>query len=758
MKILSPTQIKMGTTDTLDHVYGEVPPLWSIDLDDEEAIIKWWEKAISAQEMQHRDRVDLIVRARNFYAGAQSLSLNGKVGIPRDREGREVTNNTSKVIINKVFNLIELWVSKLTRFAPNIIVNPANKEYQDRVSADLGKLIADNIAYLNNLDEILEDVVRGARIDGEKYILVKWNPYKGDYAPEWKSAQKLGVRIPVTGKDGEPILSEEGEPLYIESAPRIGDVEFVPFEAPYIFLEQRQRYSDIDWAITLSFQYVDELKAEYPEKAEEIKAGEFGPFSFPFTPIKDNQVTVWEIYHKSTRFLDSGRYIKLTPSCVLENRDIETPDNAIPLVRLTNVDFQDELHGYSIINNLVLLQVMYNNLWSLGYTNMALGSHAYWLVPTQGNVDITKIRNSASVIKYTGPIAPRLEVFKTVGPEVFNSINQLDQLMTQLSGHQGISQGEPPPGVDAAVALGVLEEQENQRANSDIKKYNAFIKKLFILALGTAQKHYKNDDGRILRIVGKGHQDTIKALDMSKFTGSYDVRVQRASTLSESKSVRLQQLILLRQNAPSKISEERFVSLMELGEEKGFYDIVTASVRAAEAENEAFLSGEMVALPQSFEDHLVHWDVHMKQIQTASFKIDTPEEFKVRVFDHIMVHERQLFMKAYINPTLLQKLVAQDLYPSFYKLPFSLTKLIQYAQLGLPLEQAMIAEQQKQILSQAMQGPPPMNPNGPDMMLEKEPLPEESIPEEAPEDESLAENENPDAPGAIPPNGPAPVQ
>lgn len=685
-------QIYANSFRTSSHQFGEIPPLWTIDFADDEAVLKWFSQAIDALKEDHRERSYIQLRNRDFYASLQSPSL-GRTGIPRDREGKEVTSTTSRIVVNKIYNMIELWVSKLTRFAPAVSVSPTNNEYSDKVSAELGKLIIDNIFYTHDIDELLELLVRCSRIFGEMYLFVEWDKTKGDYVlPKDERAllnSDMGMQVygeegtsevtrqEVVSSDGTPVETVEGNTMMVDPSMRTGDVVINPVYPWFVWEEPRTFFKEVDWTIKQSTAYIDELRAKYPDKADDIQAGTYGELEIPYTDLANNEVPVFEIYHRSTEFLDSGRYIKLTPTCVLENKPLPYSHGQIPRVRLTNIDVPGELRGTSLLNNVLLLQVMLNNLYSLAYTNLSLGAHAYWLIPTQANISKDKIRNSATVLSYTAPYTPKLEVFRTVGGEVFQMIGDVDARITEISGHQGLSQGDPPPGVDAALALGVLEEQEQQRANSDIKKYNAFIRKLAKLCLATAQDNYKQEDGRLLRIVGKNGQDRIKALDMAKFAGPYDVRVQRSTALSESKSARLQQLMLLKQNWPTSISDSRMLELMELADESKFYDLTTAAVRAAEAENERFFAGEEVKEPVQYENHFNHWEVHFQFMQSLSFKEDVPPEFQERLFDHLLVHEAKMFEAATKSITFAQKLIAIEQYPSFYLLPMPLTQVVQ---------------------------------------------------------------------------------
>lgn len=650
--------------------YDSVKPLWAVDLENEDEVLKWFKCAIDTLKDDQVERAEVMLRNRDFYASIQEIAT-GKTGIPRDREGKPLVDKFSRVTVNQVYDLTEHWVSQMTRFAPAIAIIPPNSEYNDRIAAKLSKAFIDYLFYVNDVDDILEDCARQCRLFGESFCFVEWNAAKGDYAPEVGEASALGFRVPLVDAEGSQVNNSDGDPLFIDNKPKVGDVEYDVVLPWHVFVQPKDKWKDVEWIIKVKAVDADYLKAKYPEKAEFIDANSTDyEYSVDYLQADTdfNEILQFEIYHKSTEFLDKGRYIKLIPGCILENKDLGYSHGELPVVRLTNIDLPGQLHGASFFQNILLLQVVLNNLYSLGYTNIALGSHLYWLVPVSGNVDVGKLRNSASVIKYQGTTAPRIESFKTVGPEIWKLIEMVERKISSISGRQPISQGVVPPGVEAGIAMTFLEEQENQRANVDIKKHNAFIKKLARLSLAVCGDKYKEEDGRTIRIVGKNNVFSVKALDVAKLGGPYDIRVQRTTALSESKSGRLSQILALEGRFPGMLPREQILDMLDLANDQKFYDLATVALQASDHENEIMLEGDAVQPPERYEEHIVHWQSHVKFIQTRSFKEDIPPETKQLYFDHIEAHEYFMLEKAQeqtVSPVFIQKLQTLEGFPLF---------------------------------------------------------------------------------------------
>jgi hypothetical protein len=670
---MSYASILSGFNGSFDSSFDSIVPLWSIDLEDEDAICEWFKSAIDTLKDRQTARAEMMIRHRDFYASIQSIAL-GRTGIPRDQDTEERTRDTfSRVTVNQIYDLTEHWVSQMTRFAPAIAVIPPNSEYNDRIAAKLSKAFIDYLFYVNDIDDLLEECARQCRIFGEAYCFVEWNPKKGDYAPGVQEAGDLGIRVPLQDKDGNQVYSSDDEPLYIDSKPRVGDVDYDLVLPWHVFVQPKDKWKEVEWIIKVKSVDADALKAEYPDKADEIdpKSSD-ARYSVDYLTAETNfnEVLQFEIYHKSTEFLDKGRYIKLIPGCVLENKELGYSHGELPVVRLTNIDLPGELHGASFYQNIIVLQVVLNNLYSMAYTNVSLGSHLYWLVPIQGNVDVNKLRNSASVIKYQGNVAPKIETFKTVGSEIFQMIEIVEARIQAISGRQPISQGQVPPGVEAGIAMTFLEEQENQRANTDIKKHNAFIKKLARLSLAVAGDKYDASDGRTIRIVGKNNMFSVKALDVAKLGGPYDIRVQRTTALSESKAGRISQLLALEGRFPGMLPREQILDMLDLANDQKFYDMATVALQAAENENEIMLDGQQVKPPTKYEDCIVHWQSHAKFIQSRSFKEDLPDQIKAMFFKHILATEYFIIEKMQqptVSPLFVQKVQALESFPLFMK-------------------------------------------------------------------------------------------
>ncbi len=679
-----------------------IRPLWTVDLENEEAILDWHTRNLNVMEDRHNRRTSMYVRNRDLYAGVHN-SATSRVGILADplSEWGTAKFKVPEIVINDTFELTEQLTAKLSRFNANVDVLPVNVEEGDRNAARASQRFTDHVSETHNIKTLFIEFIRDSKIGGESYIFLDWDPNVGDKTPAQKKV-KPGERVPLLNEGGEQIVGEDGEPLYIEKVQRVGDFRITHRSVPEVLVQPKKRWNKVEWVCEIDPVDVDELKALYPDKAgfindastkKERLSGEEAEIS--------NVLFCYTYWHKGVQFLDSGRKIVLVDGVVLFNDVNPFSGTPLPCIRLTDIDLQGELHGWSFINNIAIPQLVLNKLFTHIYKKIALGAHIYWLIPANARVARDKISNSSSVIQYFGVQKPEIATFNTVRPEEFQLIDRLRQGMLNVSRVQATSRGELPPNVEAGVAISILEEQENQAMTPDIKKVNAAIEKFFKLMLGIAGDKFEKDDGRTARILGKEGEFLLETIDKTKLSGPYDIKVRKATALSQSKALMVQQITQLEAMRPGIFSNAMLYDLLELGDINKFYDVQTAARRAAEFENERLKEGSPVPEPTKDEFLLIHWESHMTLVQSPSFKMQASEETRRLVEEHVIATEFFLVDKAKSNIALAQKLAMLEYFPAYYVPDFAIPEIL-------------AALQQAQILPMAgqVEEEPPLPPGG----------------------------------------------
>lgn len=641
--------------DTLDLNGISIKPLWVLpDLYDEEDLLKWCNDTVDGC-VQYYGRI-FVTQQYNMrlYQGLHWAQIDRYSNQWNDR-AVSTQRKAPRVVVNHLYDFTEQWVSKFTRYRPAVAIYPATAEEQKTEDAKIAKDVLDYIWYVNNIDKINQQFVRHCKIFGESYLWITWDPNKGDIHPDWLDAQRQGYRVPVLDKDGQPVKSADGKELLIQKAVRIGDVKYEVTPPWHVFDMPCRSRDLIDWSIKRSAVSVDYLKAKYPDKADKIKADDTGTgttynalYSYDIGQLQGETI-VYELFHRSTEFLDKGRYIKFTKTAILENTELPYSHGKLPYLYLSDIEVPDTIRGMSFYQQLFPLQHQINACASLIYKAFVLMAHPK-IVAREGSVDINQLLNDSTVIMHDGN-APSMMSMSPISSEVFGYMDKLEMLLEKLSGIFTMSRGQAPSGVRAAKALRVLEEQEDKRAFGMAVKYNeiALVEnaRQSLSVMGTFAD---DSDGRMARILGKDNEYRTRKFKAASLAKPYDVRIENSTALSQSPAARIEELTELAQvrlDPDAPITRGQFINFLDMTADEQFKDIATRASKCAMSENDDMASGLPVALPTQDEDLITHWQIHVQDVQGRDFKERRDATRRNALIEHIYNTEYWMFKKAY---------------------------------------------------------------------------------------------------------------
>lgn len=638
--------------DDLDAVSVEVPPLWSIkDVDNRDDVELWFEKAVTYCQDYYRRYFQVQMDNLLLFKGVQWLSQERYGNRFLDRQG-VATRKSPKIVINHLYDFTEQWVSRLTRYKPAVKVYPSTSDYTDEQNASVGQAVLDYNWYLHNADQLFQKFARQLKIFGEAYLWTLWDPTKGDYHPDYLKQQQIGAKTPVLGPNGEPVLSEAGDPLFINTAQRIGELDYCN-DAPWHTWDMPCRNrKDIDWAIRWYTRPVEYMKAKYPEYADKIKADAiedvFDQYRLDIGKAR-NEVIVYELWHRSMEFLDKGRFIKRIKGCVLENVDHPFSHRQIPYVYCNDIEVPDEIRGMSFYQQLFPVTHQINAVASLIFKALVLYAHPKIMMP-DGCCEIQQLINDNTIISYTGDIGPSLMTMSPITGELFTYLDKLEATAEKMSGVFTMSRGNAPSGVRAARALRVLEEQEDKRSYITITKFNQDgIVGNAKQTLSTYADMIDDADGRLAKIMGQNNEMQILNFNKTDISKPFEVRILSTTALSQSPAAKIEDVESLANlridPEQSLFSREEIHDFLNIGNDEKMKTIATQAIRCAESEMQDLLAGKQIPLPTPDEDLILHWRVQERVAQTRTFKERIPPEIKQAYIQHQMATEYLMFEK-----------------------------------------------------------------------------------------------------------------
>lgn len=673
-----------GAMDSLDKSFSQPKyPLYSLNLDDprnEKEVLAWLSSELGYLEQENESRIRVMRRNLALYKGIQYQETETRLN-DRDR-GQDRAQVIRKIVCNHLYDLTKNRGSRLIKFRPAVAILPTNDELGDKVAAKVTKQLLDHIWYESDFEgKIQTQLVTNALVMGESYLFVLWNEDKGDLNPAWvKASKEHGGKVPVLDENGNETKDPQGNTVYVERPVRTGDVEYQVVLASEVLLQKKKAFVDVNYCFTRELVSTQELRQLYPDKASKIKDMDDGQVydyeKMELRPARGEQM-VFTFWHKRSSMMDKGRKIVFLKDVILENTESPFSHDQLPFIRFTDIDYPGELYGVSFFENIKQLTGTYNNLTNMLLRNIVLASHPKWMVPA-GSVSLDRLGNDITIVQYKGPTPPVLATAPTVPGDVFNFREKIKEEFQQISGVFGVSRGEPPPGIKAGVALQFLSEQESERYNELVLKYNDLILNIAKMTLAVCGDYYDESDERMIRVIGKDNAWMTKFFDVAYLEKDYDIRIQNTSALPRSIAARTQTLLDLNERFPNQFTGEQVIDLLDLGQSEKFIDAATTAVRTAQAENEELLKDGKEAMPeaqlapQEFENHIVHWREHTRTVQEYSFKFQTPKEIQARMINHITAHEMLMLDVAAKNPKFAQELSTLALFPMFFVAPVSM--------------------------------------------------------------------------------------
>ena len=649
-------------------------PFFTVAEKSKEELLRWLNQDFENKRRLGTSRINVYREQLALYKGIHYRSQELRSQDYR-RDNGDVSARNPKIVINHTYDMVESKTAKLTRLRPAIAVLPANMEYHDKQNAKLVKVIVDNRWYEVDVDGYLRDQQKGAYLYGEAYVKTTWDKDLGPEHPELKRAKAEGQEVPLLN-NGVSIHDEDGEKVNIKESVKIGDVAYKVTYPDRVFFNLSARCWDEATDVTeIEYRAIDEVKADYPKNEREIKLNSGTRFDYESLEERKlkTEIGVMEYWHRPTKYLPRGKKIVFTSDTILESGDFPYEHGKLPYTRLTDIDVPSEFYSRSFISNIRQLQRHYNNLASAVARNHGLASAPKWIMPA-GACSIKSLGNSATIVEYKGGVPPRLESMNPTHPEIFNYMDKLERNIEKISSVHGISRGAPPPSIRAGVALQFLDEQEHERESSAIAKRNTCIRDLARQTIALMGQYYKDEDERLINILGKDNTHLMKSFKMADFSQVHDVRIQNSSSLPDSKPAKIQTILDLNNGFPNLFTAGQIIDMLDLGTDQAFKDAATIAVTSAESENEAMMTGEELREPTIWEDLFTHWKIHLQKLQEMAFK-EAPQEVQAALLQHIGITEMLMSQRGLQNQLFRQKLMTLDAYPAVF-VPDDATKMM----------------------------------------------------------------------------------
>ena len=644
---------EMISFDDLDNIKATQSnkPFFAIDLQSDSDVLNWLKEELASIKSSGEIRLE---RAKNNYLRYKGIQYFNDIYQPRTSDPVP-KKYTPQLVLPLISDSIDETTSRLMELKPGIVVLPMNDEAKDKVDAKVAKKFLSHIDRLQKLDHKYQKLSRNAQVAGESFLWVRWNPDLGDK---------------VEGSD-QIKSTEEGQ--QVQAAVFQGDAEVVHKTVNWLFYQNAESWDKVDYCYIVELDYVEAMKLDYPEVADKItEDSEAKVFDFDKMEQIDLKGMCRKVtfYHKATKYMPNGYESCFTLNTVLKKGPLDPCyDGQLPIVRLIDIENDEELHGQSHIDKTKGISSNANNILNSIIKMFMLAGYAKWFVEA-GAVDDNHLNNDIGIVKVKpGAKAPVLAQANPVGQGHFTMVDKFIELYYKFSKSNSIVRGEPPPGVTAGVALQYVSESESRRSATSVANFNLAVREVNEKILKVAGTKYRTDDKRTMLLMGKENRWENVDLDIEALKKDYSVLIQNTNGLSDSKALRMQQVIDLADKYPDMLPREQVIEMVGFGQADKAYDIATVAARAAEEENEQMQDDGQVIEVAPWEDHITHWKIHTQSVQPIGFKQKAPLEVIQAMESHILSTEMEMIDQAMKNPMYMESLKMLVGFPMLAELP-----------------------------------------------------------------------------------------
>lgn len=588
---------------------------------------------------------------------------------------RPVDKHNMRITLNFIGQSVRTHVAELSGYEPNVVITPFNTEESDKVAARTVKEVDAHYKRKLKIKERFSKFHTLKKVHGEAFWFVCWDEDAGDFHPAYREIRRLqqesglpaDTLIPVLDENGEQVLGEDNEPLFITEALRIGDlkVELEYSEKVLHPYPDSGEWDDVPWVMRLKFEDVDVVRRKYPFASEDItKTGSLDrltTWSTYRTRSLHPKVLVRYFYHKPTPEVPDGAYIVSTDNAILRMGSKIANHDSLPCVRGTDRDIPGEITGMSFIQDIASVNSALNDSMGMALSNQALFAYPKILVPKGAQLRSSSMGDERLYVEFDGPQKPELFAPNSTPNDTWRWQEILRGELRSLSDVFGPSRGEPPPGLTANVALRMIEEQERKFRKPDIDKHDQNVIDLTRLMVATLGTYRLPDDGAMIEIVGKHNKRQLRYFDSAHLGKDFIYVIDRTSGLPDSPAARVQTVIDLAGQMPDLFSKEEVLEAIGHPKPDKLIDSATRATQSAESEVEDIFSGFPVDPPKAYHDLLPKYNVYMKAMQTRDFS-EMPEIIKQRMIQQVLTCEYLIAKKMQMNPVFAQKVLTEHTY------------------------------------------------------------------------------------------------
>lgn len=635
-----------------------------------EGTLEWLNKRFDRVYDSAFPRFIMYRRFLNYY---KNVSEDSGDGITRSTS-RYISGSSKKPKMrdNIVWDLVDQKTAEISKSSTKVAFIPQSYFDQDDINnAKACKILCQSRIEEMKFDQILTKQDRIMFLFGHTINEVCWDEKAGPLNDKYIAKKKeYGGKVPKINPETGLVI--EGK--FIEDDEmHLGDWVIKNHLPWYCFPEEeRKSIKECDYFETVCWKFREEVEADYPKSKGKIKQNGHVQWDMSAQEpnVPDNMVLVRTFWHKPTNYFSEGCRIIYCNDLILEHIDFPYEDKELPFVEDKDIEVMDEFWGRPFIVNIEQYYRMNNSILSAQARNHGVLSAPKYVYP-EGSVDKQSLNNDFGGIAYRGPIKPEVMQHNYVNRGEMDLAASITARTGKLARLFDVSRGEVPAGITAAQALRLLEDQQYQAMSVTIANRKQRVLDLYRMGIKRMAQYYREDDGRMSRILGSNNSYLIQSFKKFDFSLIYDLRTENKSALADSASGRMAEITDLSamfQTDPL-FGKKEMVKILGLNNLEAFQDEVTYSIDTARQCLDMIVNGQMAPEPDKTDGLLEFYGVFSRFVESPEYKFIVKPETKAMIMDYIMAIEMLCYEQSVKNPKFSMDLQRFEKFPMVFTPP-----------------------------------------------------------------------------------------
>lgn len=485
-----------------------------------------------------------------FYKGKQytyyNKSLRRLESLPV--EDGEKPRYRVRIVNNQISPGAHALLAKLTKTKPVTHATATSGSDADIKAAQLADKLLEHWWSEMSLDDKLAEALLWSIITGQGYWKITWD----------KNAGKQ-MRF-LLDPDGNPITDSALQDLFRaqlgdmgvqpqEKVVYMGDIKVEVLSPFDVYIDDSAKvFDEAKYVICVHNMSPDDIKKKWgvDVKADAVPSGSDVGASTPGSGLNPSEPSVKGVnvgYFLPQATIPNGRMVTWVDEHILEDQAWPYPTDKLPLVKFPGIRVPGQVYDMGDVEGAIPIQKDLNKTISqiVEYKNLTLKPRVW--APTGSLTGVRLTSEPGAVYEYNiiGDHKPEVEQLPSMPPYVFEHLSNLRDDIRQAFGIVDITEGTPPPNVEAGIAIDLLQEMATDRLAPRILLLERALSRSGELMLGLAQEYYK--EPRLLKVYGSGGSNKAKRFSQADLKGGVSIHVETGSALPRTRAGRQQRIL-----------------------------------------------------------------------------------------------------------------------------------------------------------------------------------------------------------------------